>query len=41
VITVQWPVSDASNDGVVVAETPAGQAPRGATVVIYVGVSQG
>jgi len=41
VITVQWPVSDASNDGVVVAETPAGQAPRGATIVIYVGVSQG
>jgi beta-lactam-binding protein with PASTA domain len=41
VIAVQWPVSDPSNDGVVVAETPAGQAPNGATVVIYVGVSQG
>lgn len=41
VITVQWPVSDASNDGVVVAETPTGQAPDGATVVLYVGSAQG
>jgi beta-lactam-binding protein with PASTA domain len=40
VLTVQWPVSDASNDGVVVAETP-GQAPDGATVVLYVGSAQG
>jgi beta-lactam-binding protein with PASTA domain len=41
VVTVQWPVSDASNDGVVVAETPTGQAPDGATIVLYVGSSQG
>jgi beta-lactam-binding protein with PASTA domain len=41
VVAVQWPVSDSSNDGVVVAETPAGQAPNGATVVIYVGVAEG
>lgn len=41
VVTVQWPVSDASNDGIVVAETPTGRAPDGATVVLYVGSSQG
>jgi beta-lactam-binding protein with PASTA domain len=40
VITVQWPVSDPSNDGVVVAETPTGRAPGGASIVIYVGVAQ-
>ena len=40
VVTVQWPVSDPSNDGVVVAETPAGHAPGGASVVIYVGAAQ-
>jgi hypothetical protein len=37
---VQWPVSDPSNDGVVVAETPTGRAPGGASIVIYVGVAQ-
>jgi beta-lactam-binding protein with PASTA domain len=41
VISVQWPVSDASNDGVVVAQTPTGRAPDGATVVLYVGSAQG
>ena len=40
VIAVQWPVSDPSNDGVVVAETPTGHAPGGASVVIYVGAAQ-
>jgi len=40
VIAVQWPVSDPSNDGVVVAETPTGHAPSGASVVIYVGAAQ-
>lgn len=40
VITVQWPVSDPSNDGVVVAATPSGRAPGGAFVVIYIGVAQ-
>lgn len=40
VITAQWPVSDAASDGVVVAETPIGQAPRGAAVVIYIGAAQ-
>jgi beta-lactam-binding protein with PASTA domain len=39
VITAQWPVSDPSNDGVVVAETPAGRAPSGVAVVIYVGAA--
>jgi beta-lactam-binding protein with PASTA domain len=37
VLTVDWPVSDAASEGTVVYETPAGQAPRGSTVVIYVG----
>jgi beta-lactam-binding protein with PASTA domain len=36
-IEVQWPVSDASQDGMVVYETPAVQAPRGSAIVIYVG----
>jgi beta-lactam-binding protein with PASTA domain len=40
VISVQWPVSDPSNDGVVVAETPTGHAPAGVSVVIYVGAAQ-
>jgi beta-lactam-binding protein with PASTA domain len=39
VLTVQWPVSDQSSDGVVVAETPSTQAPQGATIVVYVGSS--
>jgi hypothetical protein len=37
VISVDWPVSDAASDGVVVYATPSGQAPAGSTVVIYVG----
>ena len=43
VVVVSWPVSDASSDGVVVAETPAGggTAPQGAAVVIYVGSASG
>jgi beta-lactam-binding protein with PASTA domain len=36
-IEVQWPVSDASQDGMVVYETPAATAPRGSAIVIYVG----
>jgi beta-lactam-binding protein with PASTA domain len=36
-IEAQWPVSDTSQDGMVVYETPAGQAPRGSAIVIYVG----
>jgi beta-lactam-binding protein with PASTA domain len=40
VISVQWPVSDPSNDGVVVAETPTGHAPAGTSIVIYVGAAQ-
>lgn len=40
VVTVQWPVSDPSNDGLVVSATPGGQAPQGSTVVVYVGASQ-
>jgi hypothetical protein len=40
VISVQWPVSDPSSDGAVVAETPTGQAPKGSSIVIYVGASQ-
>jgi len=43
VVTVQWPVGDQSNDGMVVYESPAagGSAPRGATVVVYVGTFSG
>ena len=43
VVTVQWPVGDQSNDGVVVHESPAagGNAPRNATVVVYVGSFSG
>jgi beta-lactam-binding protein with PASTA domain len=42
-IEVQWPVSDAASDGVVVNETPAGatQAPRGAAIVLYIGSQSG
>jgi beta-lactam-binding protein with PASTA domain len=36
-IEVQWPVSDTSQDGAVVYETPSGQAPRGSAIVVYVG----
>lgn len=43
VVQAQWPVSDASQDGTVVYETPAGgqQAPRGAAIVIYVAAGGG
>jgi hypothetical protein len=41
VLTVQWPVSDASSDGTVVYQTPTGQAPKGSTVVVYVGAANG
>lgn len=41
VLTVQWPVSDASSDGTVVYQTPSGQAPKGTTIVIYVGAATG
>lgn len=40
VLTVDWPVSDPASDGVVVWQTPAGQAPRRTTIVLYVGVTQ-
>jgi beta-lactam-binding protein with PASTA domain len=41
--TVQWPVSDQSLEGTVVAETPAGgrKAPRGAAIVLYIGSASG
>jgi beta-lactam-binding protein with PASTA domain len=41
VLTVKWPVSDDTSDGVVVAQTPASRAPRGAAIVIYVGTISG
>jgi serine/threonine-protein kinase len=41
VVTVDWPVSDRSSDGVVVYQTPTGSAPRGSTVVLYVGSANG
>ena len=39
VIEAKWPVSDSTQDGQVVYETPAGgrQAPQGSAIVIYVG----
>ena len=40
-VQLQWPVSDQANDGVVVAQTPVGKAPRGATIVLYVGSATG
>jgi len=40
-LTVQWPVSDATSDGTVVYQTPTGQAPKGSTVVVYVGAASG
>ena len=40
VIAVDWPVSDTASDGVVVYETPTGDAPRGSAVVVYVGSAQ-
>jgi beta-lactam-binding protein with PASTA domain len=42
VVQAQWPVSDASQDGTVVYETPlGGQAPRGVAIVIYVAAGGG
>jgi len=43
VLEVSWPVSDSSNDGIVVYATPAAgaSAPRGAAVVVYVGSATG
>lgn len=42
VVQVQWPVSDASQDGTVVYETPSGgQAPTGVAIVIYVAAGGG
>jgi beta-lactam-binding protein with PASTA domain len=41
VVSVEWPVSDASSDGVVVYQTPTADAPQGSTVVVYVGSSNG
>jgi beta-lactam-binding protein with PASTA domain len=43
VVSVQWPVGDQSNDGMVVYESPAagGSVPRGAAVVVYVGSFSG
>jgi beta-lactam-binding protein with PASTA domain len=41
VIQVQWPVSDQSQNGMVVYETPAGQAPESSAIVIYVGSVSG
>jgi beta-lactam-binding protein with PASTA domain len=40
VLTVDWPVSDPASDGVVVYQTPTAQAPRGSTIVLYIGVTQ-
>jgi serine/threonine-protein kinase len=39
VVQASWPVSDSSQDGLVVAESPAGgrQVPNGAAVVVYLG----
>jgi beta-lactam-binding protein with PASTA domain len=41
VLSVDWPVSDAASDGLVVYETPASRAPEGATIVLYVGSHTG
>ena len=43
VIQAKWPVSDSTQDGLVVYETPAGgqQAPKGSAIVIYVGTVNG
>jgi beta-lactam-binding protein with PASTA domain len=42
VIQAQWPVSDASQDGTVVYQTPAGgQAPVGVAIVIYIAAGGG
>jgi beta-lactam-binding protein with PASTA domain len=41
VVMVQWPVSDQSSSGVVVYQTPGGRAPKGASIVLYIGSSSG
>jgi beta-lactam-binding protein with PASTA domain len=42
VISVQWPVSDQSLDGMVTYQTPAtGQVPQGSEIVVYVGTLNG
>jgi beta-lactam-binding protein with PASTA domain len=43
VVQATWPVSDSTQDGQVVFETPAGgkQAPKGVAIVIYVGTVNG
>ena len=38
-LSVQWPVSDPASDGTVVFQTPTGQAPKGSTIVVYIGSS--
>jgi beta-lactam-binding protein with PASTA domain len=40
-LQVTWPVSDATQDGVVVYQTPTGSIAQGAAIVIYVGSSTG
>ena len=41
VTQVRWPVTDQSQDGAVVYETPTGQAPQGSAIIIYVGSVSG
>jgi serine/threonine-protein kinase len=43
VVQAKWPVSDSTQDGQVVFETPVGgkQAPQGVAIVIYVGTVNG
>jgi beta-lactam-binding protein with PASTA domain len=43
IVPVDWPVSDASRDGVVVAQTPAAgtSIPQGVVVVVYIGSAAG
>jgi eukaryotic-like serine/threonine-protein kinase len=41
VIQVTWPVSDATQDGVVVYQTPGGSIAQGAAIVIYLGSATG
>ena len=41
VIQVAWPVSDATQDGVVVYQTPSGSIAQGTPIVIYVGSATG
>jgi beta-lactam-binding protein with PASTA domain len=41
VVQADWPVSDAAQDGMVVFETPSGQAPAGSAIVVYIGKAGG